>query len=215
MGRNKFPEETLRRIVDEATGLFIQKGYENTSIQDILDRLGGLSKGAIYHHFKSKEEIFQAVCRKIGEENIAYFDKIRDDHKLSGLEKLRQMVASFYANPGNLALFSLSSKIMQDPKFLMDQVYEIFNLSVPFYVQPVVEQGVADGSIKTAYPKELAESLLILTNIWLNPLIAKSAPEEMRRKLEFLSLLLKDAGADIISDDTIQKYVEFCNNHII
>ena len=53
MARNKHPEETVERILDEAFRLFMKKGYEHTSIQDIISGLGGLSKGAIYHHFKS------------------------------------------------------------------------------------------------------------------------------------------------------------------
>ena len=54
MARNKHPEETVNLILDVAFHLFMEKGYEHTSIQDIIDQLGGLSKGAIYHHFKSK-----------------------------------------------------------------------------------------------------------------------------------------------------------------
>ena len=61
MARNKHPEETVNLILDVAFRLFMEKGYEHTSIQDIIDRLGGLSKGAIYHHFKSKEDILVAV----------------------------------------------------------------------------------------------------------------------------------------------------------
>ena len=44
-----------------AAKLFLEKGYENTSLNDIIKNLGGLTKGAIYSHFKSKEEIYQAV----------------------------------------------------------------------------------------------------------------------------------------------------------
>jgi len=66
MARNKYPEETVNLILEAALKLFIEKGYEHTSIQDIINNLGGLSKGAIYHHFRSKEEIFQSVCEKIG-----------------------------------------------------------------------------------------------------------------------------------------------------
>ena len=54
MARNKHPEETVNLILETATRLFMKKGYEHTSIQDIIDNLGGLSKGAIYHHFKSR-----------------------------------------------------------------------------------------------------------------------------------------------------------------
>ena len=92
MARNKHPEETVKLILDEALKLFIEKGYESTSIQDIINNLGGLSKGAIYHHFKSKEEIFQAVCKKIGDENSIYYNKIRDDKSKNGYEKLKIMI---------------------------------------------------------------------------------------------------------------------------
>lgn len=65
MARNKYPEETRNLIVDTAARLFVEKGYERTSIQDIINNLGGLSKGAIYHHFKSKDEIMNAVADKL------------------------------------------------------------------------------------------------------------------------------------------------------
>ena len=54
MARNKHPEVTINRILDTSWELFMEKGYEATTIQDIVNALGDLSKGAIYHHFKSK-----------------------------------------------------------------------------------------------------------------------------------------------------------------
>ena len=57
MARNKYPEETVTLILDTAQKLFLEKGYEHTTIQDIIDNLGGLTKGAIYHHFTSKESL--------------------------------------------------------------------------------------------------------------------------------------------------------------
>ena len=50
MARNKYPEVTVERILDAAQRLFLEKGYDNTTIQDIVDELGGLTKGAVYHH---------------------------------------------------------------------------------------------------------------------------------------------------------------------
>lgn len=46
MARNKYPEATKKLIIETAGRLFLEKGYEHTSIQDIIDNLGGLSKGA-------------------------------------------------------------------------------------------------------------------------------------------------------------------------
>lgn len=61
MARNAHPEVTRQRILDAAKKLFAQKGYERTTIQDILDELEDLSKGAIYHHFKNKEAMLHAL----------------------------------------------------------------------------------------------------------------------------------------------------------
>ena len=47
--RNKYPEITVEKILDAAQRLFLEKGYENTTIQDIVGELGGLTKGAVYH----------------------------------------------------------------------------------------------------------------------------------------------------------------------
>lgn len=52
MARNKYPEETVQKILDVSRTLFREKGYDHTTIQDIVNALG-MSKGAVYHHFKS------------------------------------------------------------------------------------------------------------------------------------------------------------------
>ncbi|MEG0804006.1 MAG: TetR/AcrR family transcriptional regulator, partial [Pygmaiobacter sp.] len=174
MARNKYPEETVRLILTEALKLFIEKGYENTSIQDIINNLGGLSKGAIYHHFKSKEEIFEAVCKKIGDENTIYYDKIRDDKTTNGAEKLNAMIRSAYSNPNNEAVLAMTSRIMEDPKFLMNQIRETYELVAPYYIEPIIREGIADGSLQTAYPRELAGVVITLLNIWINPMIVRT-----------------------------------------
>ena len=78
MARNKYPEITVEKILDAAQRLFLEKGYDNTTIQDIVDELGGLTKGAVYHHFKSKEEIMDAVGDRMFRENNPFEMCIRD-----------------------------------------------------------------------------------------------------------------------------------------
>lgn len=75
-----------RNKILEATGaLFAEKGFDATAMQDIMAR-SGLSKGAIYHHFKSKEEIMQALGDKMFFDNNP-FDEIRKRTELNGLQK--------------------------------------------------------------------------------------------------------------------------------
>ncbi|MEG1593026.1 MAG: TetR/AcrR family transcriptional regulator [Oscillibacter sp.] len=213
MARNKYPEETVRLILEEALKLFMEKGYENTSIQDIINHLGGLSKGAIYHHFKSKEEIFEAVCQKIGQENIVYYDQMRDDPGKNGYEKLKTLIQSAYTNPNNDAVLAMTDKIMSDPKFLMNQIHESYELVAPRYIEPIIREGIADGSIQTEYPAELAGVLITLLNIWINPMIEKMTSREIRKKVEFFDLLLKGIGIDIFDEEITAQYVHYCERY--
>ena len=87
MARNAHPEVTRQRILDAAKKLFAQKGYERTTIQDILDELEDLSKGAIYHHFKNKEAMLHAL---IDSDNGRLLPQAnQEDGSRNGLQKLR------------------------------------------------------------------------------------------------------------------------------
>lgn len=210
MARNNHPEETVRLILDVAQGLFLEKGYEDTSIQDIINGLGGLSKGAVYHHFKSKEEIFNAVGDRYNEQAVRELKIIRDDPKLTGMEKLREMFRVSLSSPDRDLAFTVAPNLLENPKLLAMQMREIFSDVVPFYVQPVIEQGVADGSIKTAYPRELSEVLITLTNLWLNPLVIEADVESMENRMRFFNALLDNLGIALLDEPMMEAYRQYC-----
>lgn len=91
MSRNKYPEITVKRILDAALKLFLDKGYEHTTIQDIVNALGDLSKGAIYHHFKSKEEIIEAVGEQLYNGTNEKITDIVHSKEGTGRERLRRL----------------------------------------------------------------------------------------------------------------------------
>ena len=64
MSNSKEAEERKKEILDIAEALFIAKGYEETSTTDILERVG-IARGTLYYHFKSKEEILDALIDRI------------------------------------------------------------------------------------------------------------------------------------------------------
>lgn len=64
-------EEKRQELLNTAERLFCRKGYEGTSVQDILDDLR-LSKGGFYHHFASKEEVLKALCARRAERAAAF-----------------------------------------------------------------------------------------------------------------------------------------------
>ncbi len=58
------PRDTREQILDVATDLFIELGYDKTSLREIAERVG-VTKAALYYHFTSKEEIFQTLLQPI------------------------------------------------------------------------------------------------------------------------------------------------------
>lgn len=208
MARNKYPEETINQILTVALNLFIQKGYEQTSIQDIINELGGLTKGAIYHHFKSKEEIMQAVIDHLFTDADEMLTGVRDDKELNGLEKLRKISRVSLSNPAQNEMASVAPNLLRNPKLLAAQIEHMIEKAIPVYIQPIIEQGMRDGSIRTDYPRELSEVLLILTNIWLNPAVIQASPEMMLRKVKLFDELLKGLGLDLFDEQMLQRYEE-------
>ena len=93
MGRNKYPEETVAKILDAALELFCAQGYEGTSIQDIVDRLDGMTKGAVYHHFKSKEEIFNAAFDRAMAPIVEQRRSTLGIGNMTGAQKLKRLYA--------------------------------------------------------------------------------------------------------------------------
>ncbi|OZB94076.1 MULTISPECIES: TetR/AcrR family transcriptional regulator [Paenibacillus] len=208
MARNKYPEETINQILTVALNLFIQKGYEQTSVQDIINELGGLTKGAIYHHFKSKEEILQAVTDHLFQGVDDMLSSVRDDKELNGREKLRKISLVSLDNPAQDELASVAPNLLRNPKMLAALIENIIDKAVPIYIQPIIEQGMRDGSIRTDYPRELSEVLMVLTNIWLNPAIIPASPEVVLRKVKLFDEILKGLGLDLFDEQMIQRYEE-------
>lgn len=211
MARNKYPEETVERILDVSLDLFIRNGYENTSIQDIIDNLGGLTKGAIYHHFKSKEKILEAVANKIYSSTEEKVKSIMKDSSLNGLEKLRKLFQSSIENPNQEKFFTASPMLLNNPSLLAMQLKDSIEIIAPDYIQPIIEEGIKDGSIKTDYPKELAEVMLILSNIWLNPLVYSVSTQDMINKIKFYDVFLKGMGINVFDESMYDKLVELDN----
>lgn len=211
MSRNKYPEQTVNRILEAAQALFLEKGYENTSIQDILERLGNLSKGAIYHHFSSKEDILNAVGDRYNQQLVQELMAVRDDKFLSGREKIKEMFRISLSGSDRDILASVAPDMMKNPKLLVLQLQEIFQVVVPDFVYPVVEQGLRDGSIRTQYPKELSEVITLLANIWLNPMVLQSSPQELAGRVKFFGVLLNNMGMDLLDEDMLSRYLDFCS----
>ncbi len=71
-----------------------------------------------------------------------------------------------------------------------------------------MKQGIADGSIQTDYPAELAELIILVANIWTNPMIFDSTPEESFRKFMIFRQMMQGFGLDIVDDELLERLQE-------
>ena len=205
MARNKHPEATVERILDVAQRLFLEKGYDRTTIQDIVDGLEGMTKGAVYHHFKSKEEITSAVGDRMFFENNP-FEAVRARTDLNGLEKLREAVRLNQADEARSRMTVQAVPITQNPRVLVEMIESNRRVLTPYFLR-LIEEGNRDGSIHTGYPKEIAELLPLLTSLWLLPGVFPATQEELARKFRFIGEMLEKMGLPLF-DDSIRALVD-------
>lgn len=211
MARNKHPEETVHLIVTVAFRLFMEKGYEHTSIQDIIDNLGGLSKGAIYHHFKSKEDILIAVSDMMTAESNQMLAQIRDRSDLNGKEKMKTIFKESISRPVQNDIFTIAANFHNNPKLLFSLLHDTIDNAAPNYILPIIRQGISDGSIKTDYPEQLAELILLAANLWMNPMIFDSTEEESCRKFMVFRQMLQGFGLDIVDSEMLERLQELAS----
>lgn len=216
MARNKYPEETVQKILDTAERQFNEKGYDNTSLQDIIQATG-LSKGAIYHHFTSKEALFYSVCDRIGRRNAQVLARVQKDTSLNGLEKLRAMFRISMQPERQDKMFSMMPYLLDNAKFLAAEMGSLFAQVAPEFVEPVIRQGMEDGSISTDCPRELAEALLLLSDIWINPIVRPSSPAEIRARCGLYNQMFRPFGISGLIDEemieTLTRYGEMAGRH--
>ena len=205
MARNKYPEVTVERILDVSQRLFLEKGYENTTIQDIVDELGGLTKGAVYHHFKSKEEIMDAVGDRMFFSNNP-FEAVRGRTDLNGLQKLQEAVRLNQSDQERVRLTAQSIPIAKSPRLLQEMIISNRKVLTPYFLE-LIEEGNRDGSMHTDYPREIAELLPLLTSLWLLPSVYPASREQMKRKFLFLGEMLEKMGVPLM-DDSIRALVD-------
>lgn len=205
MARNKHPERTVEQILSAAQRLFLEKGYEETTIQDIVDALGGMTKGAVYHHFKSKEEIMDAVGDRMFFSNNP-FEAVRSRTDLNGLQKLREVVRLNQSNEERVRLTAQSVPIAKSPRLLQEMIVSNRKVLTPYFLE-LIEEGNRDGSMHTDYPREIAELLPLLTSLWLLPSLFPASREQMKNKFAFLGEMLEKMGVPLM-DDGIRTLVD-------
>lgn len=205
MARNKYPEITESRILDAATKLFLEKGWEQTTIQDIVDELGDITRGAFYHHFKSKDDIIDAVTTRIFMGNNP-FRAVEELSNLNGLQKIKYFFKFSLQRDDTMKFSEVAISVLNNPISIGKQVLDSINNMAPYFTEYITE-GIEDGSIRVKNPKETAESMILLINIWFSPFIFSDTKEDYMKKYEQLKLMYEGIGLPVF-DEELQSLFE-------
>ncbi|NEG54438.1 TetR/AcrR family transcriptional regulator [Bifidobacterium platyrrhinorum] len=199
-------EDTERRILDSARRLFAEKGYEKTSIQDILNDLG-LSKGGLYHHFKSKEAILEQLNADEWAVTARLLDELIGRKDMSAIEKLRMLIVSAVDAPDHLDLVRSQLALLKDPAFFTANM-RFWSTGLPKSFRSLIDLGVRDGSIPTTYPEEAAQLLSLLGNYWLMPCFYPAERADMERRIRCLATMLDAIGVPVFDETLISRAVK-------
>lgn len=196
-------KDTIEKIIDVSSKLFATKGYTNTSIQNIVDEVG-MSKGAVFHHFKSKEDIFYAVIDSQTNASEKIVRQWLDGMKgLTGKEKLGEILVR---NIGSHEIHMLDAPIIEqisDPKIVLTMMKIDINKTAKLIAE-LIQEGNADGSLYVAQPDECAEVFLLLLNTWCDMMVFPCSFEKFKARQVFLQTLMKNTGLDIITDELLE-----------
>ncbi len=176
--------ERKNEILDVAEELFTQKGFDDTSTNDIINVIG-IARGTLYHHFKSKEEILDAVIERLEGQLLATAKTIATDKSIPVLQRftmtimalnvdtpLGQEVIKQVHRPQN----ALLHKKMQN-RLIAEVVPIVGNL---------ISEGVSLGIFNTKHPIEAAEMVMIYSNVAFDDMMELTEEEIMGKVQAFI-----------------------------
>ncbi|MRN53237.1 TetR/AcrR family transcriptional regulator [Paenibacillus monticola] len=184
---SKKPQERRNELLDAAMQLFNEKGYEQTSVSDIVKKVG-VAQGTFYYHFKSKDEMVNAACERALAVRIEEVEKTVEHAQWGAPEKLTRIFTEAFPPERDEAMFDYLHK--EDNSSLHQKwiVAEIQAL-IP-YVKKIVRQGVEEGSFTGKQPEVAMEFLLVGASFWLDRGIFPWSEEEYQSKRQSMAAII-------------------------
>lgn len=162
----KDAQERKNEILDAAEVLFSQKGFDGTSTSDILDQVG-IARGTLYHHFKSKEDIMDALLERYNTKILAAAKRIAENQSIPVVDRLIQTIMALNINSQEGS--KVIEHIHKPQNALMHQkMQKIILEGVPPILTEIIQDGIEEGLMNTPFPYESIEMLIAYINAVLD-----------------------------------------------
>lgn len=164
----KEPEVRRSEILDAAQQMFYTRGYEQTSVQDIIDQVG-IAKGTFYHYFGSKVELLDQLIERMVDQAMVFIEAVATDDQLDAPQKMIQMfsrVGSWKTQSKAFLLDILRPYYSDDNAVLRQKMQTMGVARMAPYFTEIIGQGVAEGRFVTDHPDDLAGVILAILTAW-------------------------------------------------
>lgn len=176
----KEAEERKNEILDVAERLFGTKGFDSTSTTDILNEIG-IARGTLYYHFKSKEEILDAMIDRMMNRLIEKAEAIVAQKEISVLQRLTMMMLALNVSDSNFHQ-ELLEQVHKPQNALMHQKMERSLLAgINPMIIALIKEGIEQGICQTDYPEEVAEMTFLYANTVFDDLMEHSEEERLKK----------------------------------
>jgi len=160
----KAPEQRRGELLDCAQELFLRRGYDNTTINDVI-AAAGVSKGALYHYFTSKEAMLEALAERFAGRSLEQLADVMEDPALEALARLNAFLARSRQLRREAAptIRPLFGAIFRPENIVL--YHRIQSAAMAMMTPPlarIITQGVAEGIFHTPDPAGTAEMILQL-----------------------------------------------------
>ena len=178
----KTAEERKNEILDAADELFTNKGFDGTTTEDILARVG-IARGTLYYHFKSKAAIMDALIERYNERLLTTAKEIAADQSIPILERIGRVVLSL--NLSGESSEVIMNHIHQPQNALMHQKLQpiVINGLTPI-ISDIIHEGIEQGVFNTPYPYEAVEMLVVYTNVVFDDEMIDMTPESLANRIK-------------------------------
>lgn len=193
----KKAEERKNEILDAADTLFGQKGFDGTSTNDILEKVG-IARGTLYHHFKSKEDIMDALIDRYTVRLLDRAQAIALDKSIPVIERIIRVVMSLNISGDGESSKEIMEHIHKPQNALMHQkIHKVIINGVPPILTDIIREGIEQGLFSTAFPYECMEMVVIYANtVFDEDLVTMTDEERGQRVLAFVCNVERLLGAE-------------------
>lgn len=181
----KEAEERKNEILDVAEKLFGTKGFDSTSTCDILEEIG-IARGTLYYHFKSKEEILDAMINRMTNRLIEKARAIAAEKNVPVLQRFTMMMLSLNVSNDNFGQELLSQAHKPQNALMHQKMQKCLLSGINPIITNLIKEGIAQGICQTDYPEEVAEMTFLYANTVFDSLMEHSEEEKQRKIAAFI-----------------------------